>query len=69
MLLNGYSLAKMRFSSNETVHRLTCIYRAIWEREGVLFDLWVANSPSIGLSVTRIAEIVEAVITQHENSG
>ena len=44
------------------------VYRAIWEREGVLFDLLVAKSPSIGLSVAQIAEIVEAVITQHEHS-
>lgn len=45
------------------------IYRAIWEHEGVLFDLWVADSPTIGLSMERIVEIVEAVIAQHDNSG
>jgi hypothetical protein len=44
------------------------VYRAIWESDGVLFDLWVADSPSEGLSVEHISDIVEAVIAEQGSS-
>jgi hypothetical protein len=44
------------------------VYRAVWESEDVLFDLWVAKSLSAGLSVAEMTAVVEAVIIEQSTS-
>jgi hypothetical protein len=40
------------------------VYRAVWERQDVFFDLWVARSPSLGLSHDQAIQIIQAFIAQ-----
>lgn len=63
VLVDGTEILLQRDSS------LTAsVYRALWERDGVLFELAVTKSPSAGLSVSQVTDIVEAVMLEQETS-
>ncbi|CAN5619977.1 hypothetical protein BH24CHL1_BH24CHL1_15840 [soil metagenome] len=44
------------------------VYRAVWESEDVLFDLWVAKSLSAGLSVAEMTAVVEAIMIEQSTT-